>query len=154
MVDAMVRLYAEGMRRHGWAPQLAQRNGERGFGFHRMAVNTACPCDVRLNMRDEIIRRARGGAAPPSGPAPGQEVDDMALGDPRTDGVWVAFPDGAVHALDGAPFLGGANNAKYNAGKKPCVGIAAWRDGYELILDFGNRDLRTFHFPRDGSARV
>lgn len=156
MVDAMARLYAEGMRRHGWLPQLAQRNGERGFGFHRMAVNTACPCDVRLNMRDEIIRRARGGpAAPPSGPAPGQEDDNMVLGDPRTRGVWVAFRDGAVHALDGAPFLGAANNDRYNAGKKPCVGIADNSgDGYVLVLDFGNRDLRTFHFPRDGSSRV
>ena len=30
-----------------------------------MAVATGCPCDVRLNMRQEILRRAAGG--PPTG---------------------------------------------------------------------------------------
>ena len=77
MVAAMARLYAEGARRHGWANQLASSNGGRGFGYHRMAVNTGCPCDVRLNMRGEILRRAFGGAAstPPTTPPIG--VGDM-----------------------------------------------------------------------------
>ena len=79
----------------------------------------------------------------------------MVLNDKVTGGTWIAFRDGAVHAIDGAPFLGGANNDRYNAGKKPVVGIADNQgDGYKLILDFGGRDLRSFHFPRDGSARV
>ena len=77
MVAAMARLYAEGARRHGWHNQLASTNGGRGFGYHRMAVNTGCPCDVRLNMRGEILRRAFGGAAstPPTTPPIG--VGDM-----------------------------------------------------------------------------
>lgn len=66
MVAALGRLYAEGMRRHGWPAQLANADGQRGFGFHRMAVQTACPCDVRLNMRTEILRRAQGGAPAPA----------------------------------------------------------------------------------------
>lgn len=69
---ALGRLYAEGMRRHAWAPTLANKDGEKGFGFHRMAVATGCPCDVRLNMRSEIIRRAQGGqpTPPPTNPIP------------------------------------------------------------------------------------
>ena len=54
MESALARLYAEGARRHGWPNQLASSNGGRGFGFHRMAVNTACPCE----------RAARTGAGP------------------------------------------------------------------------------------------
>jgi hypothetical protein len=69
MVNALARLYAEGMRRHGWANALAGRDGDRGFGFHRMAVSTACPCDIRLNRRAEILRLAAGGAPAP-GPTP------------------------------------------------------------------------------------
>ena len=79
----------------------------------------------------------------------------MVLSDPKSEGVWVAFRDGAVHALDGAPFLGGANNARHNPTRAPCVGIGDNNgDGYVLVLEFPNRDLRTFHYPRDGSARV
>ena len=82
-VNALARLYAEGARRHGWANQLASSNGGRGFGYHRMAVNTACPCDRRLNKRSEILKRAFGGTAttppkPPSsggGSAPALRVD-------------------------------------------------------------------------------
>ena len=71
MFNALVRLYKEGARRHGWANQLASSNGGRGFGYHRMAVNTACPCDVRLNRRSAILAAAFGGAATPAPPSGG-----------------------------------------------------------------------------------
>jgi hypothetical protein len=78
MIAALARLYAEGARRHGWPNQLASSNGGRGFGYHRMAVNTACPCDMRLNMRGEILRRAFGGTSTPTPPQqPGRTADDM-----------------------------------------------------------------------------
>jgi peptidoglycan hydrolase-like protein with peptidoglycan-binding domain len=75
MIDALARIYAEGMAVHGWKNALANSDGQPGFGFHRMAVNTACPCDTRLNMRPEILKRATGqapstGAPPSSGSAP------------------------------------------------------------------------------------
>jgi hypothetical protein len=69
MVDALGRLYAEGVRRHGWVNALANTDGQLGFGYHRMAVNTACPCDVRLNRRSEILARAVG-TPPTPGPVP------------------------------------------------------------------------------------
>jgi hypothetical protein len=75
MIAALARLYAEGARRHGWPNQLASSNSGRGFGYHRMAVNTACPCDVRLNMRGEILRRAFGGATSTPTPPTGGQAD-------------------------------------------------------------------------------
>ena len=69
MFNALVLLYQEGIRRHQWAAQLANKDGEKGFGFHRMAVATGCPCDVRLNRRMEIINKATG-STPPTNPLP------------------------------------------------------------------------------------
>jgi hypothetical protein len=69
-IDAFGRLYAEGHRMHGWPYVLIDHEGQRGFGYHRMAVQTACPCDVRKNARSEILARAQGlppGSTPPSG---------------------------------------------------------------------------------------
>lgn len=84
MTDAMVRglatLYSEGMRRHGWQNRLANADGQPGFGFHRMAVNTACPCDIRLNRRSEILALAAGKPVTPTPtPPPALEGDIMAV---------------------------------------------------------------------------
>jgi hypothetical protein len=65
-INAFGRLYAEGARVHGWANALANADGQRGLGYHRMAVNTACPTQARLNRRGEILRIAFSGQAPPS----------------------------------------------------------------------------------------
>ena len=94
-IAALARLYAEGARRHGWPNQLASSNGGRGFGYHRMAVNTACPCDRRLNKRSEILKRAFGGAASPpsSGGRPTLHVDYFGRSHYSTHGdvkVWQA----------------------------------------------------------------
>jgi N-acetylmuramoyl-L-alanine amidase/Putative peptidoglycan binding domain len=70
MIDALARIYKEGNRRHGWPYSLASSDGQRGFGFHRMAVNTACPCDVRLNQRQNIMNIAQGQPPGPPGPTP------------------------------------------------------------------------------------
>jgi hypothetical protein len=64
MVEALARLYAEGHQRHGWPYVLAERDGQPGFGYHRMGVATACPCDIRLNMRAEILTLAQHGTPP------------------------------------------------------------------------------------------
>jgi hypothetical protein len=82
MFDALTRLYAEGAARHGWANALANADGQRGFGYHRMAVNTACPCDVRLEQRSPILARAFGAPVPgpePEPPSPPPEEDDVLL---------------------------------------------------------------------------
>lgn len=65
MIDALSKLYAEGHQRHGWPNALANAEGQRGFGYHRMAVNTACPCDVRLNERPTILAKAFAAPTPP-----------------------------------------------------------------------------------------
>jgi N-acetylmuramoyl-L-alanine amidase len=68
MFNALVRLYREGRDRHGWINALANKDGQRGFGYHRMAVATGCPCDVRLNRRQAILNAAFGGTPSPEPP--------------------------------------------------------------------------------------
>lgn len=71
MLNSLARLYAEGNRRHGWPNALINQQGQRGFGYHRMAVNTACPCDIRLNRRQDILNIAFRGPSPePPPPKP------------------------------------------------------------------------------------
>jgi peptidoglycan hydrolase-like protein with peptidoglycan-binding domain len=75
MVAGLARLYAEGAARHGWPNALADADGQPGLGYHRMAVATACPCDVRLSRRPDILGQAFAatpapGPLPPPGPAP------------------------------------------------------------------------------------
>jgi hypothetical protein len=80
MIAGLARIYAEGARRHGWPNALCNSAGQKGFGYHRMpgGVNTACPCDVRLAQRPEILRRAFGGAATPTPPTtPQGRAGDM-----------------------------------------------------------------------------
>ena len=96
MVAALAVLYREGNLRHGWPYQLADADGQAGFGYHRMGVATACPCDVRLNMRPEIIRRAAGAAQPPL-----EEDADMIL-IRKTTGEVSVF-NGAVRKRVGDP---------------------------------------------------
>jgi hypothetical protein len=73
-IDAGGALYAEGARVHRWPLQLAEREADRGFGYHRMAVATACPSDLRLAARPAILAIAAGGVpvapAPPAGSSP------------------------------------------------------------------------------------
>jgi hypothetical protein len=155
MSDAMVaslgRLYAEGMRRHGWPAVLANADGEPGFGYHRMGVATACPCDVRLARRPEILDAATGGATV-GPPAIDESEGSMVLHDAVSGGVWVTDRTGAVFAYDGAPYLGGINAPDHTPGGEPCVGIADdGAGGYVLVADFGDAGgdrFRRYHYSR------
>lgn len=97
-------------------------------------------------------------AAPPA-PTPG---GTMIAHDPISGGLWVTDPDGAVYAYDGAPYLGGLNNADHASwkagtaqGGPPCVGIAyaTWgtTDGYALVCWAPGAGAPTiYRMPRDG----
>ena len=94
---------------------------------------------------------ALGGAAP-AAPQPESE-ENMICTDELTGGQWVAYPDGAVHTVGPAPWLGGTNNDTSGAKGKPCIGIAPYADGYVLVHEFGSgapgsRDPRSYHFTR------
>jgi hypothetical protein len=98
----------------------------------------------------ELVAMAAGGTPATQ---PETEVLNMVLGDKVTGGVWIAYEDGAVHTLDGAPYLGSTNNDTSGAKGFPCIGIAALGDGYVLIHEFGtgkagDRDPRSYHFRR------
>jgi hypothetical protein len=100
---------------------------------------------------DDVLEMAAGGR-PNAAPSEGDE--NMVLLDERSGGYWVAFRDGAVHAYKGAPVLGAINTEPDDPGDFPCIGIAArlGGDGYTLALDLGNRDVRFYEYPYDGSA--
>jgi N-acetylmuramoyl-L-alanine amidase len=117
MVNSLARLYAEGREKHGWTNALANADGQRGFGFHRMAVATGCPCDVRLNRRQEILNIAFRTQSPPSPLPPEPEFtgdDDMII---RTSGVvrqliyagqetyWRVLPANAVSQIPPAQII-------------------------------------------------
>jgi hypothetical protein len=135
MVDALARLYAEGHERHGWPFTLAEADGQPGFGYHRMAVNTACPCDIRLNMRAEILSRASGQtvtAPPPS--AARAKGRNMIASTSSGNGYWTTTADGAVYAFGDAIFDGNAMGKVTGE----IVGIEGHgRDGYWLLASDG-----------------
>ena len=151
-------LMAWANKTHGVPLVLSETATTPGLNYHRCqgGFNTACPCDVRLNARGEILRRAGGqpGTAPPSEPSPIHESEEnMIATDKVTGGQWIAYRDGAVHTVGGAPFLGATNDGKAGTGGRPCIGIAPYEDGYVLVHEFGSgepgkRDPRAYHFRR------
>jgi N-acetylmuramoyl-L-alanine amidase len=78
-IQALARIYKEGNQRHGWINALASADGQKGFGFHRMAVATGCPCDVRLNRRRDILNIAFGSTPAPT-PTPPTPAPDPYFG--------------------------------------------------------------------------
>lgn len=141
---------------HGIPLVLSESVTTPGLNYHRCkgGPSTACPCDVRVNARSEILARAGGRPGAPAGPQPTEQEDNnMVATDVLTGGQWVAYPDGAVHTVGNAPYLGGTNDPKSGAGGRPCIGIAPFENGYVLIVEFGSgepgkRDPRAYHFRR------
>ena len=80
MIATFARLLAWANRTHGIPLRRTDDYNVPGFGYHRMRGGpaTGCPCDTRLKMRDEIIRRAQGQA--PSTPTPPPADSDHATG--------------------------------------------------------------------------
>jgi hypothetical protein len=148
MSDAMVaglgRLYAEGMRRHGWPAVLANAVGEPGFGYHRMASATACPCDVRLNRRPEILDAATGGAT--VGPPAKRRGRQMFTSTDTGQGYWTATEDGAVYAFGDAEYRGSPYDDRDSAGSadriQPGQSVLSIEghgtDGYWLFITDGS----------------
>lgn len=110
---------------------------------------------------DRVLQMAGGSAPAPSG----SEDRRMVLTDEISGGLWVLLDDGSVYTYDGAPYLGGTNNARMNAAGYPVYGIADDGDGYVIVLDWGDADgdghaadggdrFRRYRFPRDGSGMV
>lgn len=98
---------------HGVPLVLSEAADAPGLNYHRCSGGyaTGCPCDVRVNARAEILRRAGGVASapsPPSGPAsPGQAPPF-----PLPPGYYYGPADGPTESVSGYyPPHGGPNGA-------------------------------------------
>jgi hypothetical protein len=138
LTDAQVagfgRVMAEGARRHGWPLVLADRDGQPGLGYHRMqgGVNTACPSDLRLSRRPDILAAAQG--APPAWPSP-ERLGQMGITRPG-GGYWLTDEDGGVYAYDGAPFHGSLPSmSAIPIGRVIGGAPSPTGDGYWLVTD-------------------
>ncbi|MCL2393270.1 MAG: N-acetylmuramoyl-L-alanine amidase [Acidimicrobiaceae bacterium] len=69
-LDLFAELMQWATRTHGIPLRLSEAINDPGLNYHRARGGpaTACPCDLRVSQRDEILRRA--GVAAPSPPAP------------------------------------------------------------------------------------
>jgi hypothetical protein len=142
MVSALARLYSEGNRRHGWKFALANSAGTEGFAYHRLFSSTACPCDIRVNRRQDILTLAQGIIPPPT---PSTKKGKEMIASTNGDGYWTTTHDGAVYAFGDAQFRGsafdidpitpGAQRVEING---TIVGIAGHdNDGYWLLASDG-----------------
>ena len=141
-LDCFARLMAWANRTHGIPLVLSESVTTPGLNYHRCqgGPNTGCPCDVRVNARAEILRRA-GGATAPQPSTGGGAVEICAT--PSGQGYWVCGSDGGVFTYGDAQFYGSLGDTKLNA---PIIGMAATPDGcgYWLlgsdggVFTFGN----------------
>jgi hypothetical protein len=116
---------------HGVPLVLSESADTAGLNYHRCAGGfaTACPCDVRLNARAEILARA-GGAAP-TPPTPTTKAAEMIASTSTGKGYWTATYDGAVGAFGDAQYHG---NVYGKLAGTAIVGIAGkGADGYWLL---------------------
>jgi hypothetical protein len=96
MVNTFARLYRWCAEVHGIPYRPTESYNTPGFGYHRMAGGpaTGCPCDVRLRMRPEILRRAQQGApAPAPEPPPTRRSTDLITSERAANGnlhIWTA----------------------------------------------------------------
>jgi hypothetical protein len=138
-LDGFAAIMAEGNARHGWPLMLVEAAYGRGLGYHRMTggVNTACPSQLRVDQRAEILIRAGGGdfAVPPT-PEAKRRSRNMIASTDTGNGYWCVTPDGAVYTFGDAVFAGQGFDPDLITGE--VVGIAGkGNDGYWLFASDG-----------------
>lgn len=136
LTDNQLSLFGELMAwanvTHGIPLQLSESVTTPGLNYHRCAggPSTACPCDVRVNARPEILRRA--GSPQPSPFPPTQDTDMIAS--TTGQGYWTTTGDGAIYTYGDAVYQGNAMGKVTGR----IVGIAGHgTDGYWLLASDG-----------------
>ena len=149
LTEHQVNLFADLMawahQVHGIPLVISETATTPGLNYHRCqgGFNTACPCDVRVNMRAEILRRAGGG----SSTAPHKrKARRMIAATHSGNGYWTATYDGGIYTFGDAQFKGAANDPDAGGPGKPhltpgaeIVGIEGHgNDGYWLLASDGS----------------
>lgn len=109
---------------------LSESVTQPGLNYHRCqgGPSTACPCDVRVKARSEILARAGAPAPGPTSSKEGNMIASTASG----NGYWTATYDGAVSAFGDAQYKG--NVWQKLAAGTSIVGIAGkGNDGYWML---------------------
>ena len=114
-LDSFGRLMAWANAVHGIPLVLSESVWTPGLNYHRCegGPSTGCPCDVRVNARAEILRRASGGTTTGGGAV---EICST----PSGNGYWICGSDGGVFTYGDAQFHGSLGNVKLEA---PIVGM-------------------------------
>jgi hypothetical protein len=118
---AVAKLYAWGQKLYGWPQRPTDSPALGGLGWHGMGGtvwggHVGCPGDPIKAQRMAILGRVttNGGIKAMFDPAIGPVAGAAKWPD---GGVLLVSPAGAVYALFGAPYLGGANGQDYFVGR-------------------------------------
>ncbi|MEA2533067.1 MAG: hypothetical protein QOJ93_878 [Actinomycetota bacterium] len=140
---------------HGVPLHTADHPGDAGLGWHGMGGaawggHSSCPGDSIVKQRDQILRKAggKGTVHPMFDPAIGPIAAAAKWPD---GGVLLVSPGGAVYALFGAPYCGGANGQPYFSGRQAAgfeanaegVAVKSPRGGYTIVATSGE----TYSYP-------
>ena len=133
---------------HGIPLVLSESTTTPGLNYHRCAGGpaTGCPCDLRVNMRSEILRRA-GGGAPPGAALPKRKGRNMIAETATGKGYWTTTSDGAVYTFGDAQYHGGAYDFDES---KP--GRQAMAPGTEIVGIAGKDNTGYWLLASDGGV--
>lgn len=151
-IAACAKIVAWVHETEGMPLQLADTPGTAGLGFHAMGGaawggHTSCPGDLIVGQRARVLAAISKGA--PTVPP----MYDPALGPVAAAASWpdggalLLSPSGAVFAILGAPYQGGANGQAYFEGRTAAtfntdanhVAIKNAKGGYSIIATSGER---------------
>jgi hypothetical protein len=149
-LNAVAEIVGWVSRTYGMPLRKADHPGETGLGWHEMGGAAwgghPCPGSSIVNQRDQILRKAGGkGTVPPMfNPAIGPIAAAAKWPD---GGVVLVSPGGAVYALFGAPYCGGANGQPYFSGRQAAgfevdatgVAVKTPRGGYTIVATSGEK---------------
>jgi hypothetical protein len=122
-IESVAHIYQWGHQTYNWPILLADKPGQKGFGWHGMGGDAwghpHCPGDSRRAQRIEILARVAQLLDPP---ASLQEASKMIQkpavairSTPTGNGYWIAAADGGIFSFGDAAYFGSMGGKPLNA---------------------------------------